>query len=96
MKACDCLPICAVVNDSIFAVHAGISPLLKHVETIDTIDRFHEIPLISFLVLKIGTFIRTRGCFVIYYGPIHPMKRDGFHRIVELVIPMDLTHLNNF
>ena len=50
MKACDCLPICAIVNDSIFAVHAGISPSLTSVEEIDSIDRFQEIPLISFSI----------------------------------------------
>ena len=48
MKACDCLPICAIVNDSIFAVHAGISPSLSSIQEIDSIDRFQEIPLISF------------------------------------------------
>lgn len=48
MKACDCLPICAIVNDVVFAVHAGISPFLKKIEDIDTINRFQEIPLISF------------------------------------------------
>lgn len=47
MEACDCLPLCAIVNDTIFAVHAGISPLLKTVEEINQLDRFQEIPLIS-------------------------------------------------
>lgn len=47
MEACDCLPLCAIVNQTIFAVHAGISPLLKKVEEIDALNRFQEIPLIS-------------------------------------------------
>ena len=59
MNACDCLPICAIVNDVIFAVHAGISPLLDHVEDIDKIDRFHEIPLISFYFVILYVFFTS-------------------------------------
>ncbi|KAM7455327.1 hypothetical protein BLSTO_03918 [Blastocystis sp. subtype 1] len=44
MKAFDCLPLCAVVNKHVFAVHAGISPKLQFIRDIDVIDRFQEIP----------------------------------------------------
>lgn len=47
MQTCDCLPLCAVVNQSVFAVHAGISPLLKRIDDIRALNRFQEIPLIS-------------------------------------------------
>ena len=48
MNACDCLPLCAVVNNSVFAVHAGLSSRLHYVHEIDSIDRFQEIPIISY------------------------------------------------
>lgn len=83
MNACDCLPICAIVNDKVFAVHAGISPLLKRIEDIDAIDRFQEIPLISFPFYKVISLIRTKVFFVIYYGQIHHQPMAGHHQIVE-------------
>ncbi|CBK23185.2 uncharacterized protein [Blastocystis hominis] len=49
MATCDCLPLCAIINDKIFAVHAGISPSLHHIDEINSLNRFQEIPLISFL-----------------------------------------------
>ena len=49
MQTCDCLPLCAVVNQSVFAVHAGLSPLLKRIDDIRALNRFQEIPLISCL-----------------------------------------------
>lgn len=84
MNACDCLPICAIVNDVIFAVHAGISPLLDHVEDIDKIDRFHEIPLISFFHIPFILFplFSTRDCSVTYYGLILHWLMVGTHQIV--------------
>lgn len=63
MNAFDCLPIAAVINDAIFAVHAGISPLLKHVEDIDAIDRFQEVPLISFLNKRFKNLDSYEGLF---------------------------------
>lgn len=47
MSVFDCLPLCAIINDSIFAVHAGISPFLHSIADIEVLDRFQEIPLIS-------------------------------------------------
>ena len=56
MSACDCLPICAVVTNSVFAIHAGLSPLLHNLRDIDSIDRFQEIPSISFSYHPIQQF----------------------------------------
>ena len=42
-----------MLNDTIFAVHAGISPLLKKVEEINALNRFQEIPLISLLFVDL-------------------------------------------
>jgi len=40
----DCLPIAAIINNSIFCVHAGISPKLKTISQIDKIKRPIKIP----------------------------------------------------
>ncbi|KAJ6254803.1 serine/threonine-protein phosphatase 2b catalytic subunit alpha [Anaeramoeba flamelloides] len=42
--AFDCLPLAAIVDSQFFCVHGGISPKLKHVEQINNINRFKEIP----------------------------------------------------
>lgn len=38
----DNLPLAAVLNDSYFAVHGGISPDLKSISDINKVDRFQE------------------------------------------------------
>ncbi|KAJ6248697.1 serine/threonine-protein phosphatase 2b catalytic subunit 1 [Anaeramoeba flamelloides] len=43
-KAFDCLPLAAIVDKQFFCVHGGISPKLKHVEQINNINRFKEVP----------------------------------------------------
>lgn len=40
----NCLPLAAVVSKKVFCVHGGISPHLKYIEQINSIDRFKEIP----------------------------------------------------
>eukprot|EP00760_Papus_ankaliazontas_P030472 PhM_4_TR484/c0_g1_i1/m.61084/K15423/PPP4C; serine/threonine-protein phosphatase 4 catalytic subunit len=40
----DCLPLSVVVGEKVFCVHAGLSPDLKHVEDIRTLDRRQEMP----------------------------------------------------
>jgi len=40
----DYLPIAAVINDSIFCVHGGLSPNLATLDSIKLIDRNKEIP----------------------------------------------------
>ena len=40
----DYLALAAVVDDNIFCVHGGLSPFLKEVKDIETIDRVKEIP----------------------------------------------------
>lgn len=57
MSAFDCLPLCAIINDTIFAAHAGISPFLHRISDIDDLDRFQEIPLISIAPLIFCCFI---------------------------------------
>ena len=44
MKLFDELPICAIVDEKYFAVHAGISPSCHTIEDIQKIDRFMEVP----------------------------------------------------
>ncbi|KAJ6244762.1 serine/threonine-protein phosphatase 2b catalytic subunit 1-related [Anaeramoeba flamelloides] len=43
LKAFDALPLCAIVDDQFFCVHAGLSPKIKKVDTINKINRFKEI-----------------------------------------------------
>jgi diadenosine tetraphosphatase ApaH/serine/threonine PP2A family protein phosphatase len=40
----DSLPICAIVDEKYFAVHAGISPSCRSIEDIQRIHRFMEVP----------------------------------------------------
>jgi serine/threonine-protein phosphatase 2B catalytic subunit len=40
MELFDCLPLAAIVNNSFFCVHAGISTELKSIEDINKLDRF--------------------------------------------------------
>lgn len=44
MKLFDELPICAIIDQKFFAVHAGISPSCQTLEEIQQINRFEEIP----------------------------------------------------
>eukprot|EP00929_Paragymnodinium_shiwhaense_P014228 TRINITY_DN12211_c0_g1_i1.p1 TRINITY_DN12211_c0_g1~~TRINITY_DN12211_c0_g1_i1.p1 ORF type:complete len:353 (+),score=55.06 TRINITY_DN12211_c0_g1_i1:177-1235(+) len=40
----DYLPMAAVVGESVFAVHGGLSPSVQHIDQIRILDRFTEIP----------------------------------------------------
>lgn len=40
----DCMSLAAVVNNKFFVVHGGISPELTDIKSINSIDRFREIP----------------------------------------------------
>lgn len=44
MESFDCLPIAALIDSKILAVHGGISPELTSINFINRIDRFREIP----------------------------------------------------
>jgi serine/threonine-protein phosphatase 2A catalytic subunit len=40
----DCLPLTAVVENSIFTPHAGLSPAIDNLDDLRTIDRFQDVP----------------------------------------------------
>mmetsp|Transcript_10518 Transcript_10518/g.20192 ORF Transcript_10518/g.20192 Transcript_10518/m.20192 type:complete len:525 (-) Transcript_10518:250-1824(-) len=44
MEAFDKLPLAAIVNDSFFCVHGGLSPDITTIEEISELNRFREIP----------------------------------------------------
>jgi serine/threonine-protein phosphatase 2B catalytic subunit len=44
MESFDCLPIAALIDNKILAVHGGLSPELTQISLINRIDRFKEIP----------------------------------------------------
>lgn len=44
MDLFDCLSIAAIVNKKFFVVHGGLSPDLKEISQINSINRFREVP----------------------------------------------------
>ncbi|KAJ3308062.1 Serine/threonine-protein phosphatase 2A catalytic subunit [Blyttiomyces sp. JEL0837] len=44
MELFDCLPLCAVVDDSIFCAHGGLSPSIDTLDQIKSLHRFQEVP----------------------------------------------------
>lgn len=47
METFDALPLAALVDNKILAVHGGISPELQSMQAINRIERFKEIPRIG-------------------------------------------------
>ena len=70
MSAFDCLPLCAIINDKIYAVHAGLSPSLHSVDEIDALNRFQEIPLISVASGLLSVLDFTKVCSATSCGRI--------------------------
>ena len=44
MDTFDCLPLACLINEKFITLHGGISPELKKVEDLNTINRFKEPP----------------------------------------------------
>ncbi len=40
----DYLPICSVVDNSIFCLHGGLSPSIETLDNIKILERFQEVP----------------------------------------------------
>jgi serine/threonine-protein phosphatase 2B catalytic subunit len=49
MESFDSLPLAALIDNKIIAVHGGLSPELNNLASINRLDRFKEIP-------KVGLF----------------------------------------
>ena len=45
METFDQLPISAVISSKYLAMHGGISPHLRYLKDIESVDRFKEIPI---------------------------------------------------
>lgn len=97
MATCDCLPLCAIINDKIFAVHAGISPSLHNIDEINSLNRFQEIPLISFLLYQFFfPLFFTKVFSVTYCGPILRRLKGGILLREALVRHMGRTFQSSF
>lgn len=44
MSAFDCLPLAAVIDQTFFCVHGGLSPKMRYVADLNSVQRFQEIP----------------------------------------------------
>ena len=49
METFDCLPLACIINDKFITLHGGISPDLKKVEDLNTINRFKEPPKVGLM-----------------------------------------------
>ena len=69
MEMFDCLPLCALVrggkHGDCLCMHGGIGPDIRHVEDIDAIDRFREIP-------QDGPF-----CDIVWSDPVDEYEPDS-------------------
>ncbi|XP_049848407.1 protein phosphatase 2A catalytic subunit B-like [Schistocerca gregaria] len=45
VEAFNYLPLCAVIDESIFCVHSGLSRYLIDIDSIDILDRFQDVPV---------------------------------------------------
>lgn len=98
MSVFDCLPLCAIINDSIFAVHAGISPFLHSIADIEVLDRFQEIPLISIaFYFELVYFLNyTKDYTAISCGQIQHHYKVGFRMIAVSATLLDKTNPSSF
>ena len=43
----DCLPLAAVVDNSVFCLHGGLSPTVDHITQLNDLNRLQEIPYVG-------------------------------------------------
>jgi hypothetical protein len=91
----DYLPLTAMVDNQIFCLHGGLSPLIDTLDKIRALNRIQEVPnegsmcdLLWFVIF----IIVSRNFYILFdLGPFRMIVADGvFHRVVLVILSVKI------